>query len=143
MGRILVTYDSRYGATTAAAETITETIIKEGLNVDLRRVGIADLSRCDVAIVGSPIRLGRCTPRIKRFLTKNLTALASIQVAFFFTCMSVTNNGLKIKFPMYIDPAFYNPNKPDARIGAMKNNHNRLDNLLVEHRKHASDCRLN
>ena len=102
MGKTLVTYDSRYGATAVVAETIAETLTQKGLKVDLCLVGVEDLSGCDAVLVGSPIRFGRCTPRIKRFHKKNLTALTGMQVAFFFTCMSAANNQLEQDESTYI-----------------------------------------
>ena len=123
MGKTLVIYDSRYGATAVVAETIAETLTEKGLKVDLCLVGEEDLSGYDGVLVGSPIRFGRCTPRIKRFLKKNLTALTGMQVAFFFTCMSVTNNKLEKELPLYIDPSFDDPSKPHPRITVMGNNH--------------------
>jgi menaquinone-dependent protoporphyrinogen IX oxidase len=123
LGKILVTYDSGYGATAAAAKAIAETLTEKGLNVDLHVVGPEDLSGYDALLLGSPIRLGRCTPGIKRFLKKNLTALTRMNVGFFFTCMSVTSNDPGRDLPLYIDPSFDNPGKPPARIGAMEENH--------------------
>lgn len=123
MEKILVTYDSGHGTTAVAAKTIAETLTEKGLRVDLRFVGPADLSGYDAVLVGSPIRLGRCTPRIKRFLKKNLAALTRMQVAFFFTCMSVTNDELEQELPLYIDPSFDDPVRPHARIRMMENNH--------------------
>jgi menaquinone-dependent protoporphyrinogen IX oxidase len=123
LGKTLVTYDSGYGATAVVAETIAEALTEKGLKVDLRRVGLKDLSGYDAVLVGSPIRFGRCTPRIKRFLKKNLTELTHVQVAFFFTCMSVTNNELKQELRLYIDPSFNDPNRPHARFSVMENNH--------------------
>ncbi len=123
MGKILVTYDSGYGTTAVAAEIISETLAEKGLSVDLRPVGLEDLSGYDALFLGSPIRLGQCTPRTKRFLKKNLAALTSMQVAFFFTCMSVTNDELEQELPLYIDPSFSGPDKPPARIRLMEKNH--------------------
>jgi menaquinone-dependent protoporphyrinogen IX oxidase len=123
LGKILVTFDSGYGATAFVAETIAETLIKAGLKVDLRLVGLEEFSGYDALLVGSPIRLGRCTPKIRRFLKENLAALKYMQVAFFFTCMSVTNNELVQELPLYIDPSFADPDKPPARISFMENNH--------------------
>ena len=123
MGKILVTYDSGYGATAAVAEIIAETLAERGLMVDCHPISLENLSGYDVILVGSPIRLGRCTPKIKRFLKRNLAELASRQIGFFFTCMSVTHNELEQKLPLYIDPAFNDPNKPHARLSFMENNH--------------------
>jgi menaquinone-dependent protoporphyrinogen IX oxidase len=123
LGKTLVTYDSGYGATAVAAETIAKTLAEKGLKVDLRLVGLEDLSGYAALLVGSPIRFGRCTPRIKRFLKKNLHALTFMQVGFFFTCMSLTNNEWEHELPLYVDPAFDDPSKPHARIRVMGNNH--------------------
>ena len=123
MGKILVTYDSGYGATADAAKTIAGSLASEGLNVDLSLVGLKDPGGYDAALIGSPIRLSQCTPKIKKFLKRNQTALTCMQVAFFFTCMSVTYDESEIELPLYIDPCFYDPNKPRARIKLMENNH--------------------
>jgi menaquinone-dependent protoporphyrinogen IX oxidase len=123
LGKILVIYDSGYGATEDAAGTVAATLAEKGLNVDLRIAGLEDLVGYDAAIIGSPIRLGHCSPKIKRFLKKNYTALKSMKLAFFFTCMSVTNDELEQELPLYIDPSFSVSNKPRARIKLMENNH--------------------
>ena len=123
MGKILVIYDSGYGATEDAAGTVAATLAEKGLNVDLRIAGLEDLVGYDAAIIGSPIRVGHCSPKIKRFLKKNYTALKSMKLAFFFTCMSVTNDELEQELPLYIDPSFSVSNKPHARIKLMENNH--------------------
>jgi menaquinone-dependent protoporphyrinogen IX oxidase len=123
MEKILVAYDSGYGATEAAAEIIAETLKERGLIVDLLPIGPEDISGYDALFLGSPIRLGQCTPRIKRFLKKNLTKLTCMRVTFFFTCMSVTNDELEQELPLYVDSSFSDPGKPRARIRLMKNNH--------------------
>lgn len=124
MENILVTYDSGYGSTEVAAKIIAETLTKEGFRVDLRIVGQEDPSGYDVLLVGSPIRLGRCTPRIKRFLKKHSGTLERMQVAFFFTCMSITDDKSERDLPLFVDPSFNNPDRPRARISMMENNHN-------------------
>ena len=123
MGKILVTYDSGYGSTAIVGEIIAETLAETGLKVDLRPVGREDLSGYDALLLGSPIRLGRCTLKIKQFLKNNLPELTSIKVAFFFTCMSVTHNECDLKLPLYVDPSFDYPGKPQARLSIMENNH--------------------
>ena len=123
MEKILVTYDSGYGSTAAAADTIAETLVEKGLSVNLCPIGMEDLSGYDALFLGSPIRLGRCTPEIKRFLKKNLAALTCMPAAFFFTCMIVTNDELKQEYPLYIDPLFCGPDRPRPRIRLMENNH--------------------
>jgi menaquinone-dependent protoporphyrinogen IX oxidase len=119
----LVTYDSEYGSTAAVAEIIAETLTRKGLDVDLRPVGSEALSDYAAALVGSPIRLGRCSPRTRRFIVKNRNILSGIQVAFFFTCMSVTNAESGRRLPLYVDPSFDDPLRPPARLAFMENNH--------------------
>ena len=73
--------------------------------------------------VGSPIRLGRCTPRIKRFLKDNQARLAVSQTAFFFTCMSATAGEADQDQTLYVDPRFDAPDRPRPRLRAMERNH--------------------
>lgn len=123
LAKIWVTYDSGYGATADAAKIIADAFVQKGLTVDLGPVEQGDLSGYDALVIGSPVRLGRSTPGIRRFLKNNLTALASTQVAFFFTCMSAANNEIRQALPLYADPAFADPDRPQARIRIMANNH--------------------
>lgn len=126
MGKILVAYNSGYGATAHAAEIVAETLAGKGLIVDLYAVDLQNPnpSNYDALFIGSPIRLGRCTKEIKRFLKKHLSALTKhTRIAFFFTCMSVTNRSPQQVLPVYIDPSFSDPGKPPARIKSMENNH--------------------
>jgi menaquinone-dependent protoporphyrinogen IX oxidase len=123
LGKILITYDSGYGATADAAKTIAEELANCGLDIDTCLVGMKDPVGYDAVIVGSPIRLGQCSSTIKNFLKKNHAAFMRMQVAFFFTCMSVNNDGAGNELPLYIDPQFNDPNKPHARIKLMENNH--------------------
>lgn len=122
-GRILVTYDSRYGATASTAETIANTLGQDGLDVNLGGVDEVAPSSYDVVIVGSPIRLGKCTPGVKRFLRKYRLELARKRVAFFLTCMSVTDDEAATAFPLLVDPAFDYPDRPPPRLSFMEKNH--------------------
>jgi menaquinone-dependent protoporphyrinogen IX oxidase len=114
---------SGYGATEDAAKIISEQIINEGLNVDLSLVGSKDPAGYDVALIGSPIRLGQCSKKIKKFIKSNHTSLSRMQIGIFFTCMSITSDESQIEVPLYIDPRFNDPNKPRARMKFMEKNH--------------------
>jgi menaquinone-dependent protoporphyrinogen IX oxidase len=120
---ILIIYDSGYGATADVAKSIAGNLANEGLNADLTLVSLKSPEGYDAAVIGSPIRLSQCTPKIKTFIKRNHTALVSMKVAFFFTCMSVTSEESEIDLPLHIDPRFNDPNKPRARIKIMENNH--------------------
>ena len=123
MGRILVIYDSGYGATADAARIIADNLSNEGLNVDLSLVGLKHPVGYDAAIIGSPIRLSRCTLKVKKFLKMNNAALKCMQIAFFFTCMSAINDRSGTKIPLLIDPDFNDPDKAIPRIKIMEKNH--------------------
>jgi menaquinone-dependent protoporphyrinogen IX oxidase len=126
MEKILVVYTSGYGATANAAKIVAETLAGKGLTVDLYAVNLqkSNPSSYDVMFIGSPIHLGRCTKEIKCFLKKHLSTLTKhTRIAFFFTCMSVTDGSSQQIFPVYIDPSFSDPVKPPARIRFMENNH--------------------
>lgn len=123
MRRILITYDSGYGATRQVAGLVADALTGLGSEVDVRRVGSGELRGCDAAIVGSPIRLGRCTRRTKRFLQGNRAALAGMPVAFFFTCMSVTRTADGLAFPLWVDPGFSATSRAQRAMGFMERTH--------------------
>ncbi len=123
MRKILVVYDSGYGATASAAQVIAEALAANGPEVDIGPAGRQELAGYDAVAVGSPIRLGRCTPRIKRFLKDNQARLAVSQTAFFFTCMSATAGEADQDQTLYVDPRFDAPDRPRPRLRAMERNH--------------------
>jgi menaquinone-dependent protoporphyrinogen IX oxidase len=71
----------------------------------------------------SPIRFGKCTAKIKFFLTENIEMLRYKNTAFFFTCMSVTSDLNENEVPLYIDHQFNCSDKPKARFKIMESNH--------------------
>lgn len=123
MSKILVAYDTGYGATQAAAEVIAKTLAEQGVAADLRPVGETGLAEYDALILGSPIRLGQCTAKVKKFIKQNQAALSNMPTAFFFTCMSVTNPETELDIPLYADPAFSAPGRPPARMKIMEGSH--------------------
>ena len=123
MRKILVVYDSGYGATASAARVVAEALAANGPEVDIGPAGRQNPTEYDAVVVGSPIRLGRCTPRIRRFLKDNLAKLVDTQTAFFFTCMSVTGSEAEWGAPLFADSRFSDPGRPPARLKAMERNH--------------------
>lgn len=123
MRRILIAYDSAYGATRTAAGLVAEVLSGRGCDVDVRVVGAGDILGYDAAIIGGPIRLGRCSPRTRRFLRRERSALAQMPVACFFTCMSVTRAASAPAFPVSIDPAFSALSGSSPRKGFMERTH--------------------
>ncbi len=71
MSRILVIYHSRTGHTESMAQTITESIRTEGLEVDFRRVEDTtpeDLLSVDGVVIGSPTYYGTMAAEVKKLL---------------------------------------------------------------------------
>ena len=99
MKKLLITYDTGYGTTGKVAEAIKNTLVDSELQVDATSVDTAKIDSYDYVLVGSPIRLGRCTTKVKNFLKKNKIELAQLSVGLFFTCMSVTKNEQIWDFP--------------------------------------------
>jgi menaquinone-dependent protoporphyrinogen IX oxidase len=123
MENALIIYDSGYGATKFAAQVIENTLSEQGINVDISPIGQIDLSSYDTIFIGSPIRLGKCTSKIKRYLTEHFETLKYKKIAIFFTCMSVTSDTSEQGVRLFVDHKFNTPNKPKARLRIMENNH--------------------
>ncbi len=68
----LVVYDSVYGNTKMVAEAIAQQIKDEGHNAEI--IGLRDKSNKpidgDYIFIGSPTRMGKMTPRAKKFLNR-------------------------------------------------------------------------
>ena len=107
--RALIAYDTLSCATADTAATISDELTKSGLNVDLKHIGdIREVGDVDAVVVGSPIRFGACSPKVREFLTKNSSLLNRIPVACFFSSMAAVelNDRPLPNIPIYVDPAF-------------------------------------
>jgi menaquinone-dependent protoporphyrinogen oxidase len=81
---ILVTYATRYGSTLEVAECITETLRKEGLEVDLQPArNVKSLKGYQAVILGAPLYMFRWHADARSFLGRNQAALKSMPVAIF------------------------------------------------------------
>jgi menaquinone-dependent protoporphyrinogen IX oxidase len=123
MKKLLIAYDSGYGSTGKVAEVIKKTLVDSKLQVVATSIDTAKIDAYDYVLVGSPIRLGRCTTNVKNFLKKNKIELAQLPVGLFFTCMSVTKNEQIWDFPLFTDPSFQANNKTYKKMSFMERNH--------------------
>jgi len=71
--KILIAYGTRYGATTSTAVEISKVLRGEGFEVkvvNLKEEKVKDISKFDLVIIGSGMKMGMWTSSAKRFLKK-------------------------------------------------------------------------
>jgi len=82
MGKVLVIYYSSSGNTKKMAEKISDTIKKESLQVDLRKVedvNSGDLVKYDAIIMGSPTYYGTMAWQVKKLLDESVSLHGSLK----------------------------------------------------------------
>jgi menaquinone-dependent protoporphyrinogen oxidase len=85
--RILIIYDTKYGATRTIADKIQEVLCAQGAQVDMSLVKrIQDVSTYDAVIIGSAIITEQWRPDILNFMKAQEAALAAKPVAVFIVC---------------------------------------------------------
>ncbi len=85
--KVLVVYDTKYGATRTIAYKIKAVLCEQGAQVDLSTVKrIKDVSTYDTVIIGSAIIIEKWRPDALKFLQAQERALAGKHVAFFIVC---------------------------------------------------------
>lgn len=126
MRRILIAYDTGYGATAEIAEMIRNELLLHGALADVCHVTAAEhLTEFDALVLGSPIRFGRCTRGMRHFLHRNAKTLKRIPVAFSFSCMSAlrASDAPDFPFPVYLDPAFGDTSRSRDEMSLMELGH--------------------
>lgn len=89
--RILVVYASRFGSTAKVAEGIAEELCRAGSQADTRWVNeTVDVSQYDAVVVGGAINYDRWMKDATEFVERNQAVLATVPVAYFFTCLTLT-----------------------------------------------------
>lgn len=89
--RVLVAYGSKSGSTAEIAEFMASELVKKGFTVDL--VPAKDVKSVDeyrTVIVGGPIWAGSWPGTVTGFIKKNRDRLKGKKVAYFLTCLSLT-----------------------------------------------------
>jgi menaquinone-dependent protoporphyrinogen oxidase len=89
MIKVLIVYGTRYGATAMTSEEIADVLRQEGFDVkvvNLKNEKITDISKYDLLVVGSGIRVGKWTKESQKFIKKFQIELANKQVAIFVCC---------------------------------------------------------
>lgn len=83
----LVYYGTRYGGTIGIAQEISDSLVAEGITVDMtNNKAPSSLEQYDLIIIGSGIKAGKWTDNALSFLQNNQDLIASKYSAFFVSC---------------------------------------------------------
>jgi menaquinone-dependent protoporphyrinogen oxidase len=89
--KILVAYGSKSGSTAEIAEFMASELVKKGLTVDLKPAkDVKSVDEYKTVIVGGPIWAGSWPGPVTDFVKKNKDNLKDKKVAYFLTCLSMT-----------------------------------------------------
>jgi menaquinone-dependent protoporphyrinogen IX oxidase len=109
---ILVIYATKSGSTADIAQFIRDTLIEGGAQATSENVkGVEIIEPYSAVFIGSPIINGKCMPEIKEFVRTHTPLLSQKAVAYFITCMrlsQVAGDSLP-DVPIYVDPGFGDP----------------------------------
>ncbi len=94
--KILIAYASEFGTTGEVAEAIGEVLCQEGNTVETKWVNnVKDLNNYDAVIIGSAIQYDKWMSEATEFVTANQNILAKLPVAYFFTCLVLSQQAEK------------------------------------------------
>lgn len=123
--KMLIGYATESGSTAEVAHFIGDTLTKVGAQVTIHSVQkIESIDAYDAVWIGSPIINGKCKPEIKRLMRSHMQGLRIKPVAFFITCMRLSQvEGDPLpEVPLFIDPIFGEP-KPRKAMTFLEKNH--------------------
>ncbi len=87
---ILVAYESYCGSTSQMAQTIADTLCKQGARADVRQINnIKEISQYDGAVIGSAVRSASWYSEAIDFVNENKARLSQIPVAYFLSCLAL------------------------------------------------------
>jgi len=94
VSKVLVAYWSGSGCTAGVAERIGETLTGAGMEVDVTPVDSNPTpAGYDAVVAGSGVRAGSWSPRAKKWVARNATALNAKPLAFFTVGTNPTHGG--------------------------------------------------
>jgi menaquinone-dependent protoporphyrinogen oxidase len=110
--QILVGYATKSGSTAEVANFIGDILTKAGAQVTISSVQtVENIKAYDAVFMGSPIIYGKCMPEVRRFVHSHSQGLIQKPVAFFITCMrlsQIAGDALP-DVPIFLDPIFGEP----------------------------------
>ena len=94
--KLLIAFASQYGSTGEVAEAIGDVVCQQGCAVDVKWVrDVEQVDTYDAVIVGSAIQYDKWMPEAVDFVRTNQKALSRVQVAYFFTCLTLAKKNPK------------------------------------------------
>lgn len=94
--KILIAYASQFGTTAEVAEAIGDTLSQEGRIVETQWVkNVKDISQYDAVVIGSAIQYDKWMPEARDFVISNQNILEKMPVAYFFTCLTLSQRNEK------------------------------------------------
>ena len=122
---VLVVYATKSGSTAEVAQSIGDTLIKSGAQATINTVdGVDDIEEYDAIFIGSPIINGKCMAEVKKFVSAHSSSLSHKTVAYFITCMRLSQvAGDPIPdMPIFVDHVFGGP-KPKKEMTFPEKSH--------------------
>jgi menaquinone-dependent protoporphyrinogen oxidase len=106
MEKVLVVYGTGTGCTAGIAERIGERLAANGADVDVVPAKDApEPAGYDAVVIGSGVRAGNWHAPVKKWVTKNASALKGMKVAFFTACLTMASEPEKAdEVRAYTDP---------------------------------------
>lgn len=105
--KILVTYASMYGSTGGIAETIGQTLCRNGVQVDVKHLKhVSEVNGYDAVVVGSAIRSSKWMPEALEFVEGQRKTLSEMPVAYFLSCLTLAQPNEKTQkwAEAFLDP---------------------------------------
>ena len=105
MKKTLIVFDTDSGSTKEMAEIIRDEMKNTLVNI-AQVDGIKSIDGYDAVIIGSPIRFGGFTAKIKKFIKKYQNELFSKKIILYFSCLYIVNlkEEKQPAVTLYIDP---------------------------------------
>jgi menaquinone-dependent protoporphyrinogen IX oxidase len=106
MRKAIIVFDTVSGSTREMAEIIRDEM--KGLSADIAHIDvIISLNGYDTVIIGSLMRFGAFTAKIKKFIKKYRNELSSKKVIYYFSSLYITNikEEEQPAITLYIDPS--------------------------------------
>ncbi len=138
MSKVLILYGTRYGTTKEISDEIEKVIKDNGITTEsynLKEVNsknIPPLDQYDGIIIGTGIKMGMWTKKVKSFVQKRKAELKKMQASLgFYVCCGEAKNDVSKAIEKYISPKLEKVGIQSALINAFGGAYDLRDGSLV------------